>query len=197
MLTKLPGLYRIESAEWLLSYPRFSYFRDSSLTGSDFYIFTCGIDIYRKKTCYMKNIKLYEDFDVNEADTITKIKPEDEKRFKADFTVDNKYMFDTKLSAEDRKAILMAKIDALGKKKRLNPGQVEKMKLEYAKEFGKMGDLDQIEDTFRSRWSAVKYKPKSKGVEKAKGLVKSLLAPDPGSVASFKVLDDLMNDLFD
>lgn len=145
----------------------------------------------------MKNIKLYEDFDVNETDKIENIKlnTEDDKKFREEFTVDNKYMFDSKLSDEDRKAILMAKIDAMAKRKKMNPGQVRKLKEQYAKEINKMGDLDKVETQFRTKYYNTKYK-KSTG-EKAKGLTKRLLAPDPGSVSSFRILDDFMADIFE
>lgn len=144
----------------------------------------------------MKNLKLYEDFAVNE-DKIENIKlnAEDDKAFKSDFTVDNKYMFDTKLSDEDRKQILMSKIDALAKRKHLSPTQAKRMKEQYAKEIGKMGDLDHVEQQFRQKWHSTKYK-KSTG-EKAKGYAKRILAPDAGSVSSFRILDDFMTDLFD
>jgi len=146
----------------------------------------------------MKNLKLYEDF-VNEEDEgkikDIKLNTEDEKKFKDSFTVDNKYMFDTKLSDEERKAILMAKIDAMAKRKRLNPGQAKKLKEEYAKEIAKMGDLDKVEQNFKTKYYNTKYK-KSTG-EKAKGYAKRLIAPDAGAVSSFRILDDFMADIFD
>jgi len=145
----------------------------------------------------MKNLKLYEEFGINEEDKIENIKlsAEDDKKFKSDFTIDNKYMFDTKLSDEDRKAILMSKIDAMAKRKKMNPGQVKRLKDQYAKEIGKMGGLDQVEQNFRTKWHDIKYK-KSTG-EKVKGVLKRLAAPDAGSVSSFRILDNFMNDLFD
>lgn len=145
----------------------------------------------------MKNLKLYEEFGINEEDKIENIKlsAEDDKKFKSDFTVDNKYMFDTKLSDEDRKAILISKIDAVAKRKKMNPGQVKRLKDQYAKEIGKMGDLDQVEQNFKTKWHATKYKKSTGG--KVKGVLKRLIAPDAGSVSSFRILDDFMTDLFD
>lgn len=159
-------------------------------------------DVLRKKETEMtmgfpKEMVSLRENKVNEEDKIKNIKlsGEDANKFKKDFTVDNKYMFDNKLSDEDRKAILMAKIDAIAKKKRLNPNQTEKLKKQYSDEISKMGNLDQAEQHFKDRWSQIKYK-KSTG-EKVKGGLKRLMAPDSGAVSSFTILDDMMVDLFD
>lgn len=147
----------------------------------------------------MKNLKLYEDFNMNEEEEgkikNIKLNTEDDKKFKEAFTVNNKYMFDTKLSDDERKAILMAKIDAIAKRKKLNPGQAKKLKEEYSKEISKMGDLDKVEQNFRTKYYNTKYsKPTG---EKVKSGLRRLVATDPGAVSSYRIVDEFMADIFD
>jgi len=91
---------------------------------------------------------------VNEG-TVNKVSlsADDEKKLAKDFTVDGKYAFDSKLSDEEKEALLMQKVEDIIKKKNLNPGQADKVRKTWKDNIKKVG-VGQFEDELKRRWLA-------------------------------------------
>lgn len=98
----------------------------------------------------MKHIKLFEEFSINEA--VTKLSKADEEKIRKDFTFDGKYAFDKGLSDEEKKALLMMRVEKIIKDKKLDAQQAKKVRSSWNTNIKKIG-VDKFEDEIKRTWT--------------------------------------------
>jgi hypothetical protein len=83
---------------------------------------------------------------------VTKLSKADEEKIRKDFTFDGKYAFDKNLTEEEKRALLMLRVEKLIKDKKLDAQQAKKVKSEWTKNIDKIG-VDKFEDEIKKTWT--------------------------------------------
>lgn len=97
----------------------------------------------------MRNLILYENFSTNESKEF-ELDKDAEKKFREEYTVDGKYVFDENLSDQQKEALLLKKLEANIKKNNLNQEQSKKLKSTWEENMKKVG-VDEFEEKLRRR----------------------------------------------
>jgi hypothetical protein len=97
----------------------------------------------------MRHLILYENFSTNESKEF-ELDSEAEKKFREEYTIDGKYVFDQSLSDQQKEALLLKKLEANIKKNNLNREQAKKLKATWEDNMKKVG-VDEFEEKLRRR----------------------------------------------